>query len=182
MWELYIMTKRKSLLENILILGCVVFTAAAIVVGLILFLIQPAELCSLFTSVHTVGLFGFAAGTVIACIITAYVLQKQFSKQLESKSNQFSKKIESKNRIIRKLISEKKLLEQTIQQMSLAEEATPLVNTPRSKPKNIISEIEDLSDKAPPAVAAPSEGVTQEGTTPKTGPATTTQVESSDNS
>ena len=175
------MTKRKSLLENILVFGCVVFTAAAIVVGLILFLIQPAELCSLFTSVHTVGLFGFAAGTVIASIITASVLQHQFSKKNEFKKNQFSKKIESKNQIIRKLIFEKKQLEQTIQHMSQIGENTSLVNTPRHKSKDIIGEIEDLSDKATPSVDTPLEGANPEENTPKTESTTMAQEESPDN-
>ena len=129
------MTKRKSLLDNIFVFSCVVFTAVAIVVGLILFLIQPEELCNLFTSPHTVGLFCFAAGAVIACIITRYVLRRWYCKKLESK-----------NKLIRRLLSEKKQLEHRIQNMPLAEEKNNFSDTQSTKPKNIIGEIEGLSE------------------------------------
>lgn len=129
------MTKRKSLLDNIIIFGCVVFTAVAIVVGLILFLIQPEELGNLLTSPHTVGLFCFAAGVVIACIITAYVLRRWYSK-----------KIESKNKLIRRLLTEKKHLEYQIQNLSLAEENGNFINSQSNTPNRILSEIEDLSE------------------------------------
>lgn len=129
------MTKRKSLLENIIIFGCVVFTVAAIVVALILFLIQPQELCDLFTSSHTIGLFCFATGAVISCIVTAYVLCLHFSK-----------KIERKNKCIKKLVEDRKQLSKQIYNMSQSAEKVNLVENPPSKPKDILGEIEDLSD------------------------------------
>ena len=161
------MTKRKSLLESILVFGCVIFTAAAIVVGLILFLIQPAEICSLFTSVHTVGLFGFAAGTVITSIITAYVLQRQFSKKIDFKTSQFSKKMESKNNTIRKLIAENKQLKQALALRSLSEEANHSINPAVSRNKDIIGEIEDLSDSTPPTVPEENSEKPETTTTPQ---------------